>query len=187
MSEENLISKGRHRAMVRVSEDAIQVSADVPNKSDFVAVCFDLCDPQDPYNGWSITWFGFLTDKTLDRTVEGLRYCGWEGDEIGALPELAANGQLSQEVELVIDHEEWEGKWRAKVKWVNRPGGGTVKLEKKLTGSDLSSFSARMKGRIRTAGAANANGRTTPQRSTGGGGSQPQHPNAPGNLDDIPF
>jgi hypothetical protein len=185
MNEENMISKGRHRALVRAAEDGIQVVPEDGQKAGYVAVCFDLSDPNDGYYGWSITAFLYLTDKTIDRTVESLRHMGWGSDDLADLPGLAAAGQLATEVELVIDHEEWEGKWRAKVKWVNRVGGGTVKLEKALKGNDLTAFSAQMKSRIRAASAGKPSGGS---RSSGGGsGGQAPHPNAPDGLDDIPF
>jgi hypothetical protein len=190
---DNLIAAGRHRALVRVSDDAVQfgTTGEGENEKEQVVVLFDLVGESDPDTGRSINWFGFLNDKNFDRTIEALRYCGWEGDELAELSQLAAAGQLALEVDLVIEHEEYEGRWQAKVRWVNRPGGGAVKLKKPLDGQALAAFSARMKGRVRVAGeTARAGGSrsTNGQRVPPSGSRSQAHPNAPGGaLDDIPF
>jgi len=193
---DNLIANARHRALIRVSEEAIRfgITGEGENEKEQAVVLFDIVGDNDPDNGRSITWFGYLNDKNFDRTVEALRYCGWEGDELAELPQLAAAGRLAQEVELVVVHEEYQGEWRAKVRWVNRPGGGAVQLKKPLEGQELAAFSARMKGRVRVAGDANRPGGSAARPSAGGqqrsstSRSQDPHPNAPGGgLDDIPF
>lgn len=66
----------------------------------------------------SITAFLYFTEKTLNRTLDSLRHCGWQTDSLADLDTLNLN-----EVELVIDDEEFQGKWRTRVKWVNRIGG----------------------------------------------------------------
>lgn len=182
----DLISKGRHLA---VCSGSVQFgeTGEGDNKKEQVVVQFVVNDEHSAFNGWTISWFGYFTDKTIDRTFEALRYLGWVGDELAELPDLAAAGQLSNQVEIVIDHEEYEGEWQAKVRWVNKPGGGAVRLKKPLEGRELASFSARMKMRAR----ASAQGALTkPANGTRGtgGGQQSMHPNAPGNKDsDIPF
>lgn len=187
---ENLIAKGRHLARVRVSPEAVQfgITGEGANAKEQVVVLFDLIDQNDADYGRSISAFLFFTDKTVDRSLESLRHCGWKGDEIAEVGDMAARGELANDVELVVEHEFYqpdngEGKWQAKVRWINTPGGGAVKLKKPLEGRDLASFSARMKGRARMVGGGAPNG----------GGSRPstssqssQHPNAPGN-DDLPF
>lgn len=183
---QDLISKGRHRALVRISPEAIQfgTTGEGANEKEQVVVLFDFTDQNDPDYGRSISAFMFFTEKTTDRTIESLRHCGWVGDELADLPDIAARGELNQEVELVVDHEEYNGEWQAKVRWVNKPGGGSVKLKKPLEGRDLASFSARMKSRLRSSapvGSKPANGAGAGYRSSS------PHPNAPGADDDIPF
>ena len=56
-----------------------------------------LVDENDPDVGNSITYFGFFTDKTMKRTIESLRYIGWEGDDLAELPTLAETGMLATE------------------------------------------------------------------------------------------
>src|SRR4051812_44973200 len=86
--------------------------------SEQVAVDFKFTDP----TLGSILWFGYFTDKTFERTVESLRHCGWKGSDVLELdtPQADLN---ANEVVLVIEHETYEGKTRAKVAWVNARGG----------------------------------------------------------------
>lgn len=196
----NLIAVGKHRAIVRATEEGLRfgLTGEGETEKEQAVVLFDLVDPADPDHGRSITWFGFLSDAAFDRTIEGLRHCGWQGESLAELPGLAAVGGLAQEVELVIEHEEYNDKWQAKVQWVNRPGGGGVKLKRPLEGAELEAFSARMRGRVRVAGtqarAAAPNAPRPPHArpatpNGGGAGQRPTHPNAPGSPvdDDIPF
>jgi hypothetical protein len=108
------------------------------NGKEQVAVAFRLED------GRTITWYGYFTDKTLDRTVETLRICGWDGNDPRDLTGLDRN-----EVALVIEHErDAVGQVRARVRWVNRPGGAQVKEE--LSGAALDRFADRLRGAIAT-------------------------------------
>jgi hypothetical protein len=54
-----------------------------------------------------------------------MRTAGWQGDDVTDLSSLSRPDV--PEVELVIAHEEWEGKTREKVKWVNAAGGIALK------------------------------------------------------------
>ncbi len=106
-----------------------------------VAVQFQLMDA-DGVSGPTITWYGYFTDSTYERTVESLRHCGWAGDDLSDLSGIDTN-----EVSLVIENEEYEGKATPKVKWVNAPGGGLA-LKEQLSADEARSFAAQMKGRI---------------------------------------
>lgn len=149
-----------------------------------VAVEFQIIDGS--YAGHSITWFGYFTEKTWKRTCEALRYCGWKGDDLTNL------GSLNQEVNIVIEHEEYDGKLRAKVAWVNRPGAGQVKLSDPMSDAELRQFAAQMRQRAReiaeVEGAQSGAGRQADPFAPGpapdpfGGGGQPA-----GFNDDIPF
>lgn len=104
-----------------------------------IVVAFRLLDG--PQVGQSISWFGYFTTKTWERTVEALRLCGWKGTDLENL------GSLDQKVELVIEHEEYEGKTRARVQWVNKLGGGQVKLKNPMSPTEVRGFAAMMKDR----------------------------------------
>lgn len=95
----------------------------------------------------SIVWRSYFTEDTWQRTVESLRHCGWEGSDVSSVTGLDAN-----EVELVIEDEEYNGKTFPKVRWVNKPGGLAIKAP--LTGDKLKAFSAVMQERIKSMGPA---------------------------------
>lgn len=184
-----MISKGTHKAVCRSLQFGFTSKG-----GEQVAVEFEIVGEDDEEAGHSITWFGFFTEKTMARTIESLRYLGWAGDDLSELPALAEAGQLAQEVEIVVDHEKYEGKWSTKVRWVNRPGGGRVQLERPMEGSDLKTFAARMKGAVMSAGrgrspAGNGSRAAAPPARGGGGAARPApHPNEPGGInDDLPF
>lgn len=89
----------------------------------------------------TITWYGyFSTEKVMNRTIESLRTCGWNGDDLATMEGLDAN-----EVELVIADEEYENKVYTKVQWVNRAGP----MSTPLTADKAKSFAASMRDRIR--------------------------------------
>lgn len=106
-----------------------------------VAVLFQLMDAEgNPTN--TITWHGYFTEKAWERTVESLRNCGWEGDDISDLSGVDRN-----EVSLVIEAEEYQGAWTSKVKWVNAPGSGLA-LKDQLQPHEAQSFAQQMRGKI---------------------------------------
>lgn len=106
-----------------------------------VAVRFETFEDDVP--GESITWYGYFTEKTTERTLESLGYCGWTGDDITDL-----TGVESNEVQIVVEHETYEGKVNAKVKWVNRPGGGGIAIKAPLDDAEKASFAREMKAKI---------------------------------------
>lgn len=118
--------------------------------------------------GEQITWYGYFTEKTVDRTMESLRHLGWAGDDLTDLTGITAN-----EVSIVIEHEENDrGEWHARVKWINGPGGGLA-MKERMDEKAARAFAARMKG---AAAASRAGGQKpqTQQRQSTPRGQQPQ-------------
>src|SRR5690606_28336352 len=113
----DMIAKGTYTAK------AIEWKLGVTSRgTEQIAVLFQL------ESGEQITWYGYFTEKTTERTLDALEYMGWDGVDITDPVGLDRN-----DVRLVIDHETGEdGKTYARVKWVNRIGGLAVKEE--LTG-----------------------------------------------------
>lgn len=73
------------------------------------------------HTGQRITWRAyFATEKNAKRTIEGLRQCGFTGDDLAA----ATSQTLDKPVDIVVAHEEYNGRVSAKVQWVNAPGSG---------------------------------------------------------------
>jgi hypothetical protein len=122
-----------------------------------VAVLFEL------ETGHRRTWYGYLSEKAVDRTLEALRACG-----VTDLETLA--GIDSNEVEVVLQTEEFEGKWRQKVAFVNALGSGAVAMKARMDQNQRRSFAERMKGKW-----LNMGGSAAPK-------SEPT-----GDSDDIPF
>lgn len=115
-----------------------------------VGVKFELLDPY--ALGETVVWYGYFTDKTWQRSIESLRYCGWKGDDLSDLTSIYHEDNKST-VELVIEHEVGnDGQTRARVKWVNRGGGATV--TNPMNNNEAKSFAARMKAKVATVNAA---------------------------------
>lgn len=64
-------------------------------------------------------WIGYLTEKAKDRALETLAMIGFNGDENFGEGSFDPESQ----VELDISLEEYEGKMRPRINWVNEPGG----------------------------------------------------------------
>lgn len=100
---------------------------------------------QGPFQGCSIVWRGFFTEKTAERSLESLRYCGWQGDDIAAW-----TGMGSRNVEIIIeDKANQDGKVFPKVKWVNRlgssGGSGGLKMKAPMDDAQKRQFAARIR------------------------------------------
>lgn len=108
-----------------------------------------------PHSGQRISaWLYFGTDKAdkkgktvMDRSLEALRVCGFTGDDLDKF----SDQHPDQEVDLTIDMEEYDGKRRPKVKWINSPSHGGFVLEAPLGQSELRKFSAQLKGALKKA------------------------------------
>jgi hypothetical protein len=86
-----------------------------------------------------VSWYGFFTEKSEERTIESLRICGWTGTDFSDI-------QVGAEVSLVIENETYDGKTRQKVQWVNRPQG--LAMKKQMGADAAKAFSAKMKGKL---------------------------------------
>ena len=134
MSE--LISEGPHTGKCTSME--IRFSR---NGTEHVACVFKLTDPDDAFFGYTIHASLWVTDKALKHTVKSLRLLGWQGKDMGELPELCAAGKLGNEVKLIVEHDEWDGRKSAKVKFINAN-------EKPLDKEARAQFGARLKDAI---------------------------------------
>jgi hypothetical protein len=105
-----------------------------------VAIEFEIVEGEDA--GEFITWYGFFTDDTEDRTLESLRNCGWQGDDVTDL-----QGVGSRKVQLVIEDESYQGKTHSRVRWVNRVGGNGVRLKKTMAPDTKRMLAARLRAK----------------------------------------
>lgn len=108
-----------------------------------IAVQFELLESE---TGDTITWFGYFTERSRKYTFDALRICGWNSDRIKHAATDIMNSP--QEVELKVVHETYEGETRAKVRFVNRPGDGGLRMAAPLAGQELDAFDAEMRGAV---------------------------------------
>lgn len=174
MSNERVSFAGVHKA--RAAEFAYGKSGG----KECIAVRFEFVGG--PHDGKSIQWFGYFTEKTEERTLESLRHAGWVGADIVNL-----DGLGTTEVELVIGDEEYEGKVRSKVQWVNRASRVTIKDQ--LDSSALQSFAARMRGKAVASAQKYGVPVTAPAASSNGTKAKPQYQSEPGaeDFEDLPY
>jgi hypothetical protein len=176
------IPEGTYRA--RGVPGSIQLGT-TDNGNPQVAASFELLD--ETHAGKSVPWYGYFTDKTQKRTLEALRIAGWSNDDLDNI-----EGFGDTEVDIVVEHNEWEGKVRARVAWVNRPGSGGLALKTPMNDGQRKAFAAKMKGLAvlsrreaeREKPKAAPTTRTAPKRVAAGGGAEGFPPAAD---DDIPF
>lgn len=163
----DLIPKGRYRAR------AIPGSAQLGYTSkgtEQIVVEFELLDEQ--WAGRTMTWYGFFSEKTQERTIESLRIAGWSADDLTDMTGLGMS-----EVSLAVDHEEYKGKMHASIAFVNKPGG----LKSPMSDAQRKAFAARMKGAAVASRVNGANGApVAPARA-------PAAPAAAPGDDDVPF
>ena len=145
-----------------------------------VGVQFQILEGED--TGKHITWYGFFTDKSTERTIESLRHMGWQGDDLSDLSTVGDRD--APDVLLVIEDEldDRDGTMRSRVRWVNRMGSG-VAIKDKMDDAQARAFAARMKGAAVASRQKSATQRPATNRSSAQRGHEPP----PHSDDDIPF
>lgn len=131
-----MIPEGKHLARGRV----LALKEVGKNNSPMVEVAFELASGEG-----SVRWGGFLTEGAEERTIESLRHMGWTGSDIGELERLMDAGKLSNTVQVVVKHREYNGKTYPEVRFVNGIGG---RGGKKLEGAALNDVAERIKSRL---------------------------------------
>jgi hypothetical protein len=141
------------------------------------------------HEGEHISWWGYFTDKTVDKTIEALRTCGWEGDDLCDLTGIEIN-----EVDLVVQFKEYTDKKTGEVRdgvevrWINRASG--LQMRDKMDSGQAAAFAAKMRGRVVALRSGNGKAAAPAPRP------QPKFPTGPGaaaplqqaiDNDDIPF
>lgn len=148
------------------------------NGSEMVAVVFEFTRGE--LEGHKLTWYGYFTEKTSQRTVESLRHAGCTFAS-GDVTDLAGLGDT--EVRLVVEHEHDDRGARARIRWVNALASkvGSIRDENKMSAGDKRAFAARMKGLLLATG-------TPAPRAPAPRAAPPPAPRAPVVDDsDIPF
>jgi hypothetical protein len=122
-----------------------------------VAVEFQILDEE--FANEAITWFGYFTDDTKERTFESLRVMGWKTDDLSNLDGITEN-----EVRIVVKEEEYQGKTSLKVAWVNKPGG--LALKTPMSPQQAKAFAASMRGEALASRGGTATGGQRPTSQT---------------------
>ncbi len=123
---------------------SIQWGPGTPKSPFTAAVCFEVLNG--PQAGQKITAFLYFGENSVERTLESLRACGFTGDDIDKFVDQSPD----IECQIVVEHETYEGKTRAKVRWINKAGGGAFTFEKPLDAPSLRKYSAQLKSRLKT-------------------------------------
>jgi hypothetical protein len=135
MNTDNLIPPGRYLAQ---AVDAVLGRTSTGKEQ--IAITFRILAPPN-YEGREITYWGYFSPKTEDKTLEALENTGWDGE---SLAHPVGIGTI--ESMLVIEHETDERGTRHRVRWVNRTGGAVVK--EKLDAGATASLEQRLKGKM---------------------------------------
>lgn len=106
-----------------------------------VGVLFEITT-EGPFKGHGITWYGYFTEKTIERTIEALRMLGWTGTDIAKL------NVEGGEANIVVEHDTYNDKTSAKVQWVNRPGSGGIAMKDEMKPAAALSFAEKMKAKV---------------------------------------
>lgn len=124
--------------------------------TDQIAVQFQIVEGE--LEGATIVWYGFFSEKAAKRTIESLRFMGWQGVDLSAL----TIDDLPNEVSIEVGTEaDLEGKPRFKVQWVNALGDGAIRLKTKMDAGQKMAFAERLKGLAMTVPAGPVQTRTS--------------------------
>jgi hypothetical protein len=126
--------------------------------------------------GQTIAWYGSFSDAALPYTMEKLRTTGFAGDDLSDISSVGSAG----DVQIVVAHEKYEGKIRAKVQFINALGG--ARLANPMDDADKRRFAAEMRSKIAALGASS---RAAPKPAAPAR-AQDRRPEPP-HSDDIPF
>jgi hypothetical protein len=119
-----------------------------------------------PLEGQRLSWWGYLNTKdNAERAVRVMKTCGWDGRSIGTM--------TRNEVEIVVRHEVYENKKRARIAFVNEVRGLTMK--QRLGDDDKADLQARLAAFARDLGVGDSSDDATDDAE------------AAGTESDIPF
>jgi len=97
-----------------------------------------------PQEGKKITWFGYLTDASVEFTIRAMAEAlGFDGD-LAALQDgrTVLGGTICQ---VVAEWDEWEGEKRLKAKYINPAGVSAPKLDDSSAASIIDSIGGKAK------------------------------------------
>jgi hypothetical protein len=166
VSAADLIPTGTYRAKLIGYEMGFSGTG-----SEQIGVLFRL--PDEPHQGRELVWYGSFTEAAFPITHRALVAMGWRGTNVRTLKDdLSVDGGAL--VYLVVEVEEFGGKERNRIIFVNRMGG--IPMRGKMSAPQRQAFAASVQLMI------DAGVHTRKVAPTGGS------PGATGaDDDDIPF
>jgi len=143
-----------------------------------VLVMFEILD--EPHQGTRLAWFGYFTKDTWQRTIESLRHCGFQGDDLATINRQTLDRVVSVKVEH--DTSQKSGRTYARVAFVNASTSG-VQLASPMQDHEVRDFAAMMRNKI---AGTQATRPARPQQQRPPHAAQ-GYPPGHGPDDDIPF
>jgi hypothetical protein len=179
---DNLVPAGSYKAVaIPVDVDGTRSYAQFgvagEKKTKQVLVQFEILEG--PHVGRKVPWWGYFTQQTYTRTIEALRTCGFKGDDLMGL----LSQELTSEVTIVTEISEWQGKYNARVRWINSSGG--IKMSNPMNTNDLRQFAAQMKAK--TAAIKEVEGKKADREAVTQPETSHEPPPPPPSDDDCPF
>ncbi len=139
-----MIEDGTYQGtIVKNGRDWLQFGKSAKKGTPQVLISFRIADGSDA-DGQTVQWTGFLTDKAMERTLESLHTCGFTGS---SFRDMLAQTPSREPVEIVVQTEEYDGKQRSRVAFINRGGGYSIREEDRLSDGDLDRLSKRAQAR----------------------------------------
>jgi hypothetical protein len=89
--------------------------------------------------GQEVSYYGYFTDGSNKYTIDAMRNAGWTGD----FTDISSLKDSTHECQLVIEHEDYDGKTQVKVAWVNVAGRAKTSA-KPMGDKDKKKFAAKM-------------------------------------------
>lgn len=139
----SLIPEGKYNANIRGASFGKS-----SNGNWQVAIQCQVFDDDADAPGELIAYVGTFTDAATPITFEAIRGTGYDGDDLEEFKKLADDGQLGP-ASIVIQHEQYEGQTRARIRFINRPGGGSFKFKEEMSAAEVRGFAAQMKSAFR--------------------------------------
>lgn len=124
------------------------------SENKYPQIGISLTVTEGPYKGRRLTWYATFSDAAAEWTIKGLRALGMKGDDAERDIDTIYTSEAA--ATAVVANETYQGKTRAKVKFIN---GADIIMKNEMNGNELRSFSQRMKA--------------TFSRYAGGGGAAP--------------
>lgn len=118
---------GRHHCVVLEPGNGWFGSAGEKN-TPYIRIPLQITDG--PMEGQEVTYQAWITDAALNRTVDNLmEVFEWDGDLVKLAKQVNTGPFVGKPCSIVCEEEEYKGKKRVVIKWLNGPDGAGKMLE----------------------------------------------------------